>query len=128
MGAEREKCLQCAREALVKTIERNNGICEACASGNYDREDSVELRPIVQISIMAFIWGLPLIIAGYVFYRCQQADYHTFWSLVYAGFVFTFSSQVFEYLLSVISWILDKSNLVPESKLLKAKKDKEPGE
>ncbi len=106
MEAGRRKCLSCDNEALIETIDRNGGLCEPCAQ----EESLPELRPVYRYALFLLYWVIPFFIAGYVFYRCDKAEYGVFWGLVFFVMTYGFSSQGIGYLGNVLCWIFEKQS------------------
>ena len=106
MEAGRGKCLNCDHEALIETLERNRGLCEPCVQ----EESLPELQPVYRYALLLLYWGIPFLIAGYVFYRCDKAEYGIFRGLIFFIVTYGFSSQGIGYLCNVLCWIFEKQS------------------
>lgn len=108
MDSNRKACLNCEREALLETIERNSGLCEVCASEIRKEEDTVEFKPVIELALSCLTWILPLMVAIEGFFLCEKAEWHLIWSLFWSAFIFALSFRAIRYLVGAICLILIK--------------------
>jgi len=109
MKSNRRPCNDCSREALVETIERNEGLCEACAVRLRKEGDALEFTPRVRV-VIGISFVVPLLITIYVFYRCHLAEWPLFWNIFMAFWIFGMSYQGIGYVIAIIAFLFGKRN------------------
>lgn len=102
MTEPRLPCSTCGREALAETIERNDGLCQACRNEARDPDGLSEIQERF-LFLGSFVgW---IVVSCYVVYRCRLADWNWFWAIfivIWLAPVFHLGTTV---VFGAIAWI-----------------------
>ena len=112
MPDDRTACNECGGEALQGTLDRNDGLCQACANRIRNAEqDRASSR--FALRIFGLTGGLAVLATAILAWLCIRAGWGTGWALVFALFMSPLIFHLIEFTGSVIYALLSVGRRAP---------------